>query len=106
MFGGRATASNGFEALNTMLGPGLTVLDARSPIWSKLLLWTDRNHNGLSERDELAQLCESGIVSIGVDYKTTKRVDRFGNEFRQRADIAWADGYVGKVLNVWLTRVR
>ena len=47
-----------------------------------------------------------GIVSIAVDYKTTKRVDQFGNEFRQRAEIRWADGYVGKVFDVWLTRVR
>ncbi len=107
----RATAPNGFEALRFAQqgqSPGAfdDVLDARDPIWSKLLLWTDRNHNGMSERDELVRLPDSGIVSIGLDYKTTKRVDRFGNEFRQRAEIGWSDGYTGKVFDVWLTRVR
>ena len=107
--GAGATASNGFEALKFYLGDGLHLsdrLDATADIWPALLLWTDRNHNGISEPDELVRLADSGIVSIGLDYRRSNRIDRFGNEFRQQADIVWRHGQTDKVFDVWLTTVR
>jgi len=104
-----ATASNGFEALKFYLGDGLHLanqLDASAAIWPALLLWTDRNHNGISEPDELVRLADTGIVSIGLDYKQSNRTDRFGNLFRQRAEIVWRNGHTDKVFDVWLTTVR
>lgn len=104
VFGGRATAPNGFEALRFAIPMtvGGDVLDARAPIWSQLLLWTDRNHNGISEPDELARLADAGIASISLAYQTIARKDGFGNWYRQRADIQWSDGPSDKVYDVWL----
>jgi hypothetical protein len=107
--GAGATASNGFEALKFYLGDGIHLadrLDATAGIWPALLLWTDRNHNGISEPDELLRVADSGIISIGLDYRRSNRIDRFGNEFRQQAEIAWRQGHTDKVFDVWLTTIR
>jgi hypothetical protein len=103
-----ATAPNGFEALRFTQGMSYGYgtqdeqIDWRDPVWQKLLLWTDRNHNGISEPDELMRVADSGLAAISLDYKTTKRVDQFGNEFRQRGEVMWQDGEATKIFDVWL----
>jgi hypothetical protein len=108
--GTSATAPNGFEALrfaqNGSAGAADDFINAQDPVFSQLLLWTDRNHNGLSEPDEVQRLCESGIVAISLDYRAGRRVDKFGNEFKQRGTIHWADGRTEAVYDVWLRRER
>jgi hypothetical protein len=105
----RITAPNGFEALRFVESPsyGATtvadgMIDARDAIFEQLLLWTDRNHNGISEAEELQRLSDAGLVAIRTDYKNSKRVDRFGNEFRQVGRLTWADGESANVYDVWL----
>ncbi len=104
-----ATAANGFEALKFfespltgMIGRIDRVIDARDPVWSRLLLWRDVNHNGISEPDELQPVAASGLAAIGTGYKTIRKSDRFGNEFRQVGQVTWADGEVAKIYDVWL----
>ncbi len=46
------------------------------------MLWTDRNHDGLSQSDELASLASSNISDISLDYRESRRQDRYGNRFR------------------------
>jgi hypothetical protein len=103
------TTPNGFEALRFAESPSYGaitpadgIIDARDPMYSRLLLWTDRNHNGISEPDELRHLSEAGLVAISTDYKTSRRADKFGNEFRQRGRLTWADGQETNVYDVWL----
>jgi hypothetical protein len=102
------TAANGFEALKFAEGPSYgrslfdRQIDARDAVYDRLLLWRDLNHNGISEPDELQPVRESGLVAIGTDYKNKKRVDRYGNEFRQRASVIWEGGEVDDVFDVWL----
>jgi hypothetical protein len=102
------TASNGFEALKFYIGPSVDddTIDARSPVWSKLLLWVDRNHDGISQPDELTRIADSGIVSISLIYKTENRRDTFGNKYCQRATITWADGHKQPIYDVWLASAR
>jgi hypothetical protein len=101
------TTANGFEALKFTEGPSYGVseanrqIDARDAVFSRLLLWRDRNHNGLSEPDELLPVQDSGLVAIGTEYKNRKKVDRHGNEFRQRAKVLWQDG-ADDIFDVWL----
>jgi hypothetical protein len=113
-YGDRAdvTTVNGFEALAFLQGSsyGHSTLDRQidqaDAAFARLLLWTDANHNGISEPEELAPLGAAGVRAIGTDYQEKKRVDRFGNEFRQKGRIAWGDGTEDAVFDVWLQHGR
>jgi hypothetical protein len=103
------TALNGFEALEFLHAPSYgpstldQQIDARDMAFGQLLLWRDANQNGISEPDELMPLGAAGVRAIGTSYREKKRVDRFGNQFRQQGRIVWADGE-GPVYDVWLGR--
>jgi hypothetical protein len=102
------TTPNGFEALKFLESPaygtsvGDGVLNANDAMFGRLLLWTDRNHNGISEPDELQPVADAGVSAIGTDYKLKRRVDRHGNQFRQKGRILWSDGATKPVFDVWL----
>jgi hypothetical protein len=56
-------------------------------VFSSLQLWQDSNHNGVSEPSELHAVQALGLKKLYVDYKDSKRVDSFGNQFRYRAKV-------------------
>jgi hypothetical protein len=79
-------AANGFDAL-VDLDLGLLSngkIDFRDAAYQKLQLWLDRNHNGISEPEELTGLAENGILEIFTGYSITMRRDRHGNLFMAR----------------------
>ena len=75
-------AANGFEALSMYDGNADDQVDEHDAIWPTLLLWTDANHDGISQPEELTAIASSGIRAVGTMYHWTHRADQNGNEFR------------------------
>jgi hypothetical protein len=65
------------------------IIDQRDSSFHCLLLWTDRNHNGISEPDELQPASQAGLVSIGTDYEERRRRDEHGTWFALKGESWW-----------------
>ncbi len=88
---------NGFLALSIYDDPsnggnGDGVIDAKDSIFSKLRIWRDSNHNGISESWELISLPDAGIRSISLSYSESGRIDKWGNRLRYRSRVVSTDG--------------
>ncbi|UFP92984.1 hypothetical protein [Gloeobacter morelensis] len=98
---------NGFLALAEFDKPahggnGDGAISAEDTVFSLLLLWTDRNHNGISEPEELKPYSDSGPTAISLTMWPTKVADAHGNWFRwvSRLEGAAALGMGSKVVDV------
>jgi hypothetical protein len=87
-----ATPKNGLGALAAYDRPanggnGDGQIDARDAVFSKLLIWVDKNHDGISQPDELFTLAQLGITSISLNIQPAKWSDAYGNTFTARAAV-------------------
>ncbi len=81
---------NGYAALAVFDDPknggnGNGILDPGDGVYSSLRLWVDKNHDGISQPDELFTLQTAGVFAIGLHYSEDKKVDQYGNQFRYRS---------------------
>ena len=91
--GGRV-AKNGFKALAVYDQPANGGdrdgwITEKDTVFSKLRIWVDKNHDGVSQPSELLTLKQAGVKAISVQYTDSKWKDAYGNLFRFRGQIVW-----------------
>ena len=64
------TAKNGFEALSEFDSNNDGIIDNNDAEFDKLLLWQDKNQDGISQSDEIIKLSDK-VTSINLDYTKT-----------------------------------
>ncbi|MDQ3798861.1 MAG: hypothetical protein M3384_05385 [Acidobacteriota bacterium] len=93
---------NGFNALKEYDTAGFGgnndgFISQQDAIFNQLRLWQDSNHNGVSETNELHALNSLGLRKIELDYRESRKVDEFGNQFKYRAKVKDAqDAQMGR----------
>lgn len=83
---------NGFNALAIYDTNLDGIINSGDGVYSELRLWQDKNHNAVSEPNELHSLGELGLISLELKHERSKKVDEYGNEFRYRAKVRDAKG--------------
>lgn len=94
---------NGFISLSWFAGSDEFV-DASDAIWSRLRLWWDKDHDGITDLGELLTLESQGIHVLDTKHVRTEREDRHGNEFRYKSWL-WRYGTREKYFDVYFRRV-
>ncbi len=85
------TAHNGFDAINALLvaagQPRSGAIEEGNPVFAKLLLWNDRNRNGVSEPDELRP-ARDVLHRIGLSFEIPGTKDPKNSEYKWKG---WAE---------------
>lgn len=106
---GGIKAENGFEALKVFDGADYGgnadgIISERDLAWPSLRLWTDRNHDGLSQSAEISSLEENGVCEIAISYREERDIDGCGNwhflksTFSQRIEAPWGETIVQRAI--------
>jgi hypothetical protein len=85
-------APNAFTALQALTrrsngGVARGSISSDDPLFERLLLWTDVNHDGRSQPSEI-QHASAVISDVGLGYAALDHWDANGNEFRYRGWVA------------------
>ncbi len=104
LFGDNGTALNGFEALKKLDSNHDGVIDSKDKDFGKLVLWNDKNGDGISQPHELTK-AKLKLTKISLKYRVS--AESLGNaEIRERAKFWYTDakgrGKTGNIYDVWL----
>lgn len=102
---GQATAladgslpANGFIPLMELDMNADDRLDIADPAYANLLLWSDRNKNGVSEPEELEAL-KDHVLSIDLGFRAVSEQDEHGNQILARSKFKGVDGRIKQVVD-------
>jgi hypothetical protein len=88
-------AQNGFQVLfelDIVEGNGNGWIDPEDRIYRRLRLWTDHDHDGISDPGEVRPLRALGIVALDTAFTVSLEVDEHGNWRRYRSTARLARG--------------
>jgi hypothetical protein len=82
-------------------GNGDGFIDSGDSVFTKLRVWIDSNHDGISQPDELKTLAELAIYRIDLKYQTIEWTDPLGNLFHYKGALL-DDGDKDTIYDVFL----
>jgi hypothetical protein len=105
LFGDGGGFRNGFEALKALDSNHDGVIDAKDKDFKKLVLWNDKNGDGISQKSELVRV-SAKLQKISLKYETTYQGIGKYAEVREKAKFWFKDGKgrtkEGDILDIWL----
>lgn len=104
LFGDNNTAINGFESLRKLDTNKDGVIDSRDKDFKRLVLWNDKNGDGISQKSELTK---AHLKLTKISLKYTQNFETRGHaEIRERAKFWYTDAKgktkTGNIYDVWL----
>ena len=108
LFGADDEFKNGFEKLRKYDLDRNGLINARDPVFSRLLVWKDRTGKGQSKSEDLWTLDQLGITEIHLDYRIDQN-ENLGNraQLRERSLYKYRSrqGVIkkGSIVDVWLS---
>jgi len=104
LFGdGQDKVKNGFEALRELDSNKDGVIDEKDKDFGKLVLWFDKNADGVSQKEELVPL-KSRIKSISLKYESNTTAIKDRAELRERGTFVFVENgkeKTGDIIDVW-----
>lgn len=100
LFGDQDTDSNGFDALKEINSNEDNVIDSKDKKFSRLLLWNDKNGDGVSQKGELLPLHKK-VKSISLVYEKVNMAYGGTAEARQVGKFKLVDGSEGTIEDIW-----
>lgn len=97
--------ANGFEALRAFDSNGDGAITPADRDFNRLVLWQDKNGDGVSQKDEMVPLKAKGISKISLKYNKVLRPLGRNAEEREMAEFHYKSGKrsaKGHVIDVWL----
>ena len=96
---GDGSSMNGFEELKKYDSNKDGTIDEKDEIWSKLLLWQDKNSDAISSKDELSNIKDSQIKSIDLNYEN-KNLQNAENVIKEVSKVTFKDGKTAEIADV------
>lgn len=95
LFGDQHGAKNGMEELRKYDENRDNVIDRKDSVFEKLLIYAEKNNDGISQKNELQTLLEAGIESISLGYKNINQ-NLNNNTLTQQTNFTRQDGTTGQ----------
>jgi hypothetical protein len=95
-----AHAANGYQAMAAYDTNHDGRLDASDAVWSKLRVWVDANHDGVSQPGELLTMAQAGVASIDLHARAADTMQN-GNLVGLVSSYTTTGGATHEVADVW-----
>lgn len=78
------------------------IISGHDAIFDDLVIWQDKDHDGLCAPEELETLSEAGIAAIGLSYTRVPLMDEHGNGWWYVASALLENGEIRQTVDVFL----
>lgn len=106
LFGDNGSVQNGFEALKKLDSNKDGFISKKDRSYKKLVLWQDKNGDGISQKDELIKLSEKVMkISLAYEKGVVRPLGKYA-EARERSKFWYKEkGKIkkGDIVDIWLS---